>query len=127
MRRRGAPTEHVRSVMIPFCERVTAVPREGVNRVWTINFPDAREPKTVGEHLRKRRFALKLHQPEAAERLKVSEATLSAWKCDRTYPTWLFQPSTASIWDTIRSRIQHLELLEATNRQTWPFYPTKNT
>jgi transcriptional regulator with XRE-family HTH domain len=48
----------------------------------------AQEPKTIGEHLRRRRAQLKLHQRQAAQRLHVSTVTLSRWERDHTYPTW---------------------------------------
>ena len=31
-------------------------------------------------------------QSEAAQRLRVSERTLSLWETERVYPTWAFQP-----------------------------------
>ena len=46
------------------------------------------EPKTIGEHLRRRRAELKLHQRQAAQLLHVSMVTLSRWERDHTYPTW---------------------------------------
>ncbi len=38
------------------------------------------------------RILLGLRQTEAARQLGVSDRTLSLWECDRTYPTWPFQP-----------------------------------
>jgi DNA-binding XRE family transcriptional regulator len=58
--------------------------------VWTHSFPIAKEPRSLGEHLRKRRFASELRQSEAAQRLEVSNRTLSLWETDRVVPTQPF-------------------------------------
>ena len=50
--------------------------------------PVPKEPTSIGGHLRKRRLQLKIHQSEAARRLKVSTVTLSLWECDKVYPVW---------------------------------------
>jgi DNA-binding XRE family transcriptional regulator len=42
--------------------------------------------------MRKRRFDLGIRQSEAAQRLEVSERTLSQGEMDKVYPTWPFQP-----------------------------------
>jgi len=52
----------------------------------------SREPQTLGERLRKRRFELSIHQSQAAERLAVSARTLSLWETDKVYPAWEHQP-----------------------------------
>jgi len=78
--------------MLPFCDRVVRIARKGISPVWSRRFPIARVPNTIGEHLRKRRFLLGLHQEEAALKLGVSERTLSLWECDEVYPTWGQQP-----------------------------------
>lgn len=44
------------------------------------------EPKTLGEHIRKRRLTLKLDQRQAAARLGVTVATVSNWEGGRAYP-----------------------------------------
>jgi transcriptional regulator with XRE-family HTH domain len=55
--------------------------------------PIAQEPKTIGEHLRRRRCELRLTQFQAARRLQVSTVTLSRWERDHTYPTWDYHAS----------------------------------
>jgi transcriptional regulator with XRE-family HTH domain len=78
--------------MLPFCERVVNVERKDISPVWTRSFPVSKQPQTIGEHLRKRRFDLGIRQSEAAKRLNVSERTLSQWETDKVYPAWSFQP-----------------------------------
>ena len=78
--------------MLPLCDRFVNVPRKDVAPVWTRSFPIAKEPKTLGEHLKKKRFGLGLRQEEAAQMLKVSDRTLSLWECDRICPTASYQP-----------------------------------
>jgi hypothetical protein len=73
--------------MLPFCDRRVSVPREDVAPVWTRSFPISKEPKTLGEHLKKRRFGMGVRQEQAAEMLEVSARTLSLWECDRLFPT----------------------------------------
>jgi transcriptional regulator with XRE-family HTH domain len=78
--------------MLPFCERHVSVARKDVAPVWTRIFPIAKEPTTLGQHLKKKRFQAGLRQAQIARRLGVSCRTLSLWECDRIYPTWAFQP-----------------------------------
>ena len=66
--------------------------RTDIDPVWTRSFPIAKEPRSIGEHLRKKRFSTGLRQSEAAEHLGVSCLTLSLWERDRVYPTWPYQP-----------------------------------
>ena len=82
--------------MLPLCERTVRVFRKNVAPVWTRSWPVAREPRTIGEHLKKRRFILSVRQTEAAQRLGVSDCTLSLWECDRIYPTPRCHPMIAS-------------------------------
>jgi transcriptional regulator with XRE-family HTH domain len=70
--------------------------RKDISPVWTRSFPVSKQPQTIGEHLRKRRFELGIRQSEAAQRLGVSDRTLSQWECDRVYPTWPQQPDVAA-------------------------------
>jgi len=69
------------------------IERTKVAPVWTRSFPAAKQPQTIGEHLRKKRFNAGMRQSEAAQRLRVSERTLSLWEHDQVYPTWPLQPS----------------------------------
>ena len=77
---------------MPFYERVVHVVRKNVTPVWTRSFPITKEPTTLGEHLRKKRFSAGLRQSQAAQMLGVSNRTLSLWETDRVYPAWAFQP-----------------------------------
>jgi transcriptional regulator with XRE-family HTH domain len=78
--------------MLPFCDRTITVVRKNIAPVWTRSFPIAREPTTLGQHLKKKRFLAGIRQREAAVKLGVSARTLSLWECDRIYPAWAFQP-----------------------------------
>jgi len=78
--------------MLPFCDRTVSVPRKDVAPVWTRSFPIGKEPTTLGQHLKKKRFAAGQRQTEAAEKLGISYRTLSDWETDRTYPSWDYQP-----------------------------------
>jgi DNA-binding XRE family transcriptional regulator len=77
--------------MLPFCDRTVSVARKHVASVWTRSFPIAKEPTTLGQHLKKKRFLAGIRQSEAAQKLGVSNRTLSLWETDRVYPTWAFQ------------------------------------
>jgi len=78
--------------MLPFCDRVVSVARKDVAPVWTRSFPIAKEPTTLGEHLKKKRFLAGMRQAETAVKLGVSARTVSLWETDRVYPAWAFQP-----------------------------------
>jgi DNA-binding XRE family transcriptional regulator len=73
--------------MLPFCDRTVSVARKDVAPVWTRSFPIAKEPTTLGEHLKKKRFNAGIRQSKAAQILGVSARTLSLWECDRLFPT----------------------------------------
>jgi len=55
--------------------------------IWTRSFPIAKEPTTLGQHLKKKRFGAGIRQSEAARILGVSTRSLSLWECDRLFPT----------------------------------------
>ena len=78
--------------MLPFCDRRVTVARKDIAPVWTRSFPIAKEPTTLGEHLKKKRFLEGVRQREVAVKLGVSARTLSLWECDRIYPSWASQP-----------------------------------
>ena len=78
--------------MLPLCDRVVSVPRKDISPVWTRSFPVSKQPKTIGEHLKKKRFDSGLRQSQVAQKLRVSNRTLSLWECDRVYPTWEYHP-----------------------------------
>ena len=46
----------------------------------------------IGDHLRKRRLDLGLLQREVAERLGVTESTVTNWELNRTKPAFWFLP-----------------------------------
>jgi transcriptional regulator with XRE-family HTH domain len=69
------------------------VERQDISPVWNRSFPVSKQPKTIGEHLRKRRFSLGIRQSQAAKRLGISNRTLSLWECDQVYPAWPQQPA----------------------------------
>ena len=74
--------------MLPFCERTVSFSRAKYLPAHNRGIPIAKQPKTIGEHLRRRRVQLQLHQSQGAKLLKVSTVTLSRWERDHTYPTW---------------------------------------
>src|ERR1017187_2763189 len=78
--------------MLPFCDRSVTVARKDVAPVWTRSWPIAKEPTTLGQHLKKKRFTAGLRQKQIAVKLGVSARTLSLWECDRIVPAWSFQP-----------------------------------
>jgi DNA-binding XRE family transcriptional regulator len=78
--------------MLPFYDRRVTVARKDIAPVWTRSFPIAKEPTTLGQHLKKKRFGAGIRQSKAAQILEVSARTLSLWECDRIYPSWAFQP-----------------------------------
>jgi transcriptional regulator with XRE-family HTH domain len=78
--------------MLPFCDRTVSVPRKDVAPVWSRSFPVLKEPTTLGQHLKKKRFLAGIRQSEAAQKLGVSKRTLSLWETDKVYPARAFQP-----------------------------------
>jgi len=77
--------------MLPFCDRKVTLARKDIAPVWTRSFPITKEPTTLGQHLKKKRFMAGMRQAETALKLGVSGRTLSLWECDRIYPSWAFQ------------------------------------
>src|ERR1017187_8924475 len=78
--------------MLPFCDRSISVDRKDVAPVWTRSFPIAKEPTTLGQHLKKKRFMDGMRQKQTASKLGISARTLSLWECDRIVPAWAYQP-----------------------------------
>lgn len=76
------------SAMLPLSDRMVCRPRSRYLHSHNRGIPVPKEPTTIGQHLRKRRLQLRIHQSEAARMLKVSTVTLSRWECDKVYPTW---------------------------------------
>ena len=54
--------------------------------------PYAREPKTLGEHLKKRRYELELRQKDAAGRLEISQSTYITWETYGAEPEIRYWP-----------------------------------
>jgi DNA-binding XRE family transcriptional regulator len=50
------------------------------------------ELKTIADHLRKRRFDLKLSQSQVAKFIGVSNDTITYWENERTHPQVTFVP-----------------------------------
>ncbi len=81
-----------RCATLPFCDRAICVPRAKYLPSKNRGIPVPKEPKTIGEYLRRRRLELGILQAEAARRLGVNTVTLSRWECDKVCPTWPHQP-----------------------------------
>lgn len=54
------------------------------------------EPKTIGEHIRKRRMDLKMTQKELSRKLGVTEDTITYWEVERSQPQKKFYSSIIS-------------------------------
>jgi transcriptional regulator with XRE-family HTH domain len=85
--------------MLPFYNRSISVARKDVAPVWTRSFPIAKEPTTLGQHLKKKRFMDGMRQKQTAAKLGVSARTLSLWECDRIVPAWAYQPRLVAYLD----------------------------
>jgi site-specific DNA recombinase len=51
------------------------------------------EPKTIGDHIRKRRLSLKLLQRDVAERIGVDESTIHNWELNHSQADFRFMPA----------------------------------
>jgi transcriptional regulator with XRE-family HTH domain len=69
---------------LPFCNTVQKAKR------YIKGYP--REPKTLGERIRKRRMDLGLKQKELAQELQVDEMSIVNWEKNRTTPATCFIP-----------------------------------
>lgn len=74
---------HLRVAFLPFVQVIVKSER-----------PSAcpRHPTTLGQHLKKRRIKLGLHQKAVAERLGLDECTIGNWEKDRTCPAVRYLP-----------------------------------
>ena len=54
--------------------------------------PYAREPKTLGEHLKKRRYELDLRQKDVADKLEIGHSTYITWETDQAEPEIRYWP-----------------------------------
>lgn len=73
---------------LPSYERTLHLDRRHFIPAHNRGIPISEQPKTLGQHLRRRRAELKLYQRQAIDILHVSMVTLSKWERDHTYPTW---------------------------------------
>jgi transcriptional regulator with XRE-family HTH domain len=58
-----------------------------------IRLPYDFEPKTLGDHIRRRRLILSITQEEAAQRLGVNASTIHNWETGGTKPAIQFIPA----------------------------------
>ena len=71
---------------MPFCHIILKAQK-------LLNSQYPRELKTLGDHLRKRRFDLKLTQRTVAEQIGVHETTITNWELGRTEPEFKHLPN----------------------------------
>ena len=76
---------HRRFAFLPFCKITLKAPKPR-------DYPS--DPKTLGEHLKKRRHELGLFQKDVALRLRVNEWTFHNWETDKTEPVISMFPRT---------------------------------
>jgi len=55
-----------------------------------LNYPQY--PKTIGEHIKKRRMDLKLLQKDLAKKLGTTGSSIVNWETNKTYPTLIYMP-----------------------------------
>ena len=73
---------------MPFCElEITALPP---------HLRIIQRPSTIGEHLKKRRFQLRLLQSDVSKILDVCEDTISGWENERSEPYIHYYPTIIS-------------------------------
>jgi len=60
--------------MLPICKSTVHLPRKDISPVWTRSFPVSKQPKTLGQHLRKKRFDSGLRHSEVAQQRQLSQA-----------------------------------------------------
>ena len=73
--------------MLPICTRTVCVPRSKYRASQSDGTQAQMEPKTLGEHLRRRRLELKMKPAEAIGKMGVSRQILRIWEADRILPT----------------------------------------
>lgn len=72
--------------MLPFCEIPVSSPRPKIIRI-------PFEPKTIGEHIRKKRLERELLQSDVAKLIGVSTDCITYWENNRSYPQIQFMPA----------------------------------
>jgi len=60
-----------------FFDRIASVAQTDAAPVWTRSFPIAKEPTTLGQHLKKKRFPAGMRQLKAAQILRVKPHNVS--------------------------------------------------
>ena len=76
---------HVACAILPLHERRMRISRNKYlpSRNRGVQVP--KEPTSIGGHIRRRRLQLRIFEPEAVRRLKVSTVLLSRWECDKVF------------------------------------------
>lgn len=62
------------------------------------------EPKTIGDHIRKKRLALKLLQKDVAQQIGVKKCSIVKWEGNLGLPEVKYYPRSSDSWATIRCR-----------------------
>jgi DNA-binding XRE family transcriptional regulator len=104
--------------MLPLCERVLHTSRKDFLPCRHRGLPVPEKPKTIGEHLVRRRVQLRLHQSQAARLLEISTVTLSRWELDKVYPTMRYHDRITGYlgYDPFtQDSKRHLETARTTN------------
>jgi DNA-binding XRE family transcriptional regulator len=73
--------------MLPLCDRVMHTSRTDFPPCRYHRRPVPRKPKTIGQHLLRKRAQLRLNQSQAARLLEISIVTLSRWELDKVFPS----------------------------------------
>ena len=77
--------------MLPFCCRRLVGRKSKKKKALRVVLPYPSNPRTFGEHLRKRRIDLGLTQPEMAKILGVSNSAAGDWEYGDTRPLKRFR------------------------------------
>lgn len=76
---------------MPFYKRILKASRSHFLPIRHRGVSVPRDPKTLGEHLKRRRVQLGQKQAEAARILGISTVSLSRWELDKGFPSWGYQ------------------------------------
>ena len=75
------------SQLLGICDRQIVVARPPWSKVYhRVRTPLPADPKTIGEHVHKKRAELGLHQWQLAQELGVWRATLGSWEANHYQP-----------------------------------------
>jgi DNA-binding XRE family transcriptional regulator len=79
--------QHGSSQLLGICDRQIVVARPAWSKVFRrVRTPLPAEPKTIGEHIHKKRKELGLQQWQLAQELDVWRATLGSWEANHYEP-----------------------------------------